>query len=91
MRVRLTRYGAALGAMLAIHGPGAYACTACFGDPESSQTQGMNAAIFTMLGVTGGVLLIAAGVVLHVVWNNRGRADDGIAPAEIAEGGASSW
>lgn len=32
------------------------ACAVCFGDPNSSQTQGANFAIFTLLGVTGVVL-----------------------------------
>jgi len=32
------------------------ACATCFGDPNAAATQGMNKAIITMLGVTGGVL-----------------------------------
>lgn len=36
--------------------PAILACAACYGDPNSSQTQGMNLAIFTMLGVTAVVL-----------------------------------
>jgi heme/copper-type cytochrome/quinol oxidase subunit 2 len=32
------------------------ACATCFGAPDSSMTQGMNMAIFTLLGVTGVVL-----------------------------------
>ena len=32
------------------------ACATCFGDPNSAATQGMNKAIITMLGITGGVL-----------------------------------
>ncbi len=32
------------------------ACAVCYGDPGSAQTQGMNMAIFTMLGVTAVVL-----------------------------------
>ena len=36
--------------------PAILACAACYGDPGSSQTQGMNLAIFTMLGVTAVVL-----------------------------------
>ena len=32
------------------------ACAVCYGDPSSSQTQGMNMAIATMLGVTAVVL-----------------------------------
>lgn len=32
------------------------ACATCYGDPNSAHTQGMNAAILFMLGVTGFVL-----------------------------------
>ena len=34
----------------------ALACAACYGAPDAAQTRGMNFGIFTMLGVTGGVL-----------------------------------
>ena len=34
----------------------AFACATCFGDPNAAATQGMNKAIITMLGITGGVL-----------------------------------
>ena len=34
----------------------AYACATCFGNPNAAATQGMNKAIITMLGLTGGVL-----------------------------------
>ena len=33
-----------------------YACATCFGNPNAAATQGMNKAIITMLGITGGVL-----------------------------------
>ena len=39
--------------------PAAQACSVCFGDPESPQTAGMNAAIGTLLGVT---LVVLTGV-----------------------------
>ena len=32
------------------------ACATCFGDPSAPAAQGMNWAIITLLGVTGGVL-----------------------------------
>jgi len=32
------------------------ACAVCFGDPNSSQVRGQNAAIFTLLGITAVVL-----------------------------------
>lgn len=46
----------------------AFACTACFGDPASSQTQGMNAAILTLLGTTLGVLACAVFVAGRIMW-----------------------
>ena len=48
--------------------PGAHACSVCFGDPESPQTAGLNAAIGTLLGVT---LVVLTGVALFggaVMW-----------------------
>ena len=33
-----------------------YACATCFGDPTAPASQGLNWAIITLLGVTGGVL-----------------------------------
>jgi uncharacterized membrane protein len=42
------------------------ACSVCFGDPDHAQTKGMNAAILTLLGVTGGVVstVLAFGVTI---------------------------
>ncbi|MBT4054378.1 MAG: hypothetical protein HOI72_08560 [Candidatus Marinimicrobia bacterium] len=34
----------------------AQACATCFGDPSAPASQGLNWAIITLLGVTGGVL-----------------------------------
>ncbi|MBT3180171.1 MAG: hypothetical protein HOF03_04320 [Candidatus Marinimicrobia bacterium] len=34
----------------------AKACSTCYGDPNASASQGMNWAIISLLGVTGGVL-----------------------------------
>ena len=39
----------------------AWACAVCFGAPDSPQTQAMNMAIVTMLGVTGSVLGMMSG------------------------------
>ena len=33
-----------------------HACPACYGDPQSSMTDGLNMAIVSLLGVTGSVL-----------------------------------
>jgi LPXTG-motif cell wall-anchored protein len=34
------------------------ACPACYGDPNSPMTAGMNTAVLVMLGITGTVLLL---------------------------------
>ena len=55
-----------------------YACSTCFGDPNSAATQGMNWAIISLLVTTGGVL---SGIVLSIrklanrsktYWKNKG-------------------
>jgi integral membrane sensor domain MASE1 len=47
------------------------ACATCYGDPNSSQTQGMNLAILTMLGVTAVVL--GSFAALFIVLSRRAR------------------
>ena len=42
----------------------AQACATCFGDPNAPAAQGMNWAIITLLGVTGGVL---GGVIATII------------------------
>ena len=34
----------------------AFACATCYGNSDAAAVEGMNKAIFTMLGITGGVL-----------------------------------
>lgn len=55
------------------------ACAVCYGDPTSAQTQGMNLAIFTMLGVTFGVLGAFAAVFVHFARRARRAAGSGAA------------
>ncbi|MDE3059296.1 MAG: hypothetical protein KGJ59_15210, partial [Bacteroidota bacterium] len=43
--------------MLVTVSPNLFACGSCYGDPHSSQTQGMNAAIMSMLGITATLFL----------------------------------
>jgi len=45
-----------------------HACPGCYGDPDSPMTEGMNMAIVSLLGVTGGVL---GGVVLFFMHVRR--------------------
>jgi hypothetical protein len=42
------------------------ACPVCYGAPDSPSTQGMTAAIFSLLGVTGGVLAAFATMFLRI-------------------------
>lgn len=42
------------------------ACPVCYGAPDSSSTEGMTAAIFSLLGVTGGVLAAFAAMFLRI-------------------------
>jgi hypothetical protein len=42
------------------------ACGTCFGDPSAPAVQGMNWAIITLLGVTGGVLGGVIGAIISI-------------------------
>jgi hypothetical protein len=44
----------------------AQACATCFGDPSAPAAQGMNWAILTLLGVTGGVLAGVIGTIISI-------------------------
>lgn len=61
-----TRFTIALTAVLLGSHTRVWACATCFGAQDDPQTQGMNAAILTLLGVTYGLFaaMIAAGFVL---------------------------
>lgn len=50
-----------------------WACATCFGAPDDPQTNGMNAAILTLLGVTYSLFLVMIGAAL-VMWRNSRRA-----------------
>jgi len=50
----------------------AAACPSCYGDPDSSMTSGMNAAILILLGITGTVL---AGVTIFFVYLRKRWVD----------------
>ncbi len=45
----------------------ASACAACFGKNDGKLAQGMNAGIFTLLGIIGGVLFAIAGFFFYIV------------------------
>jgi len=56
-------YTAVLAAGLVLAQAAAQACTVCMGAADNPQTQGMNMAILTLLGVTGSVVGIAGSFV----------------------------
>jgi len=49
--------------ILALPPDNLFGCATCFGDPSAPAVKGMNWAIITLLGVTGGVL----GGVIHTI------------------------
>ncbi len=48
-------------ALLLVSASDASACAACFGKSDSKLAEGMNAGIFALLGIIGGVLFAIAG------------------------------
>jgi hypothetical protein len=62
-RVRIVVLLAVLGSLAVLR---AGACPVCYGAPDSASTQGMTAAIFSLLGVTGGVLAAFATMFLRI-------------------------
>ena len=72
MRIRLLSI-AALGAAGVLLAAGeALACPICFGgDPDSDLARGMNWAVFTLLGLTGGVLTGFVGFIFHLIKRSR--------------------
>ncbi len=66
--------GAALLAILfiAVAPTESLACPVCFGgDPDSPMIQSANWAVFTLLGVTGGVLTGFVGFIFHLIKRSR--------------------
>lgn len=63
MRVRT---GILLVALLLLSVQAASACPSCFGDPDSSMTSGMNAAILILLAITGTVLAAVSAFFLYL-------------------------
>jgi hypothetical protein len=50
----------------------AWACPICFGgDPDSAEAQSLNWAVFTLLGVTGGVMSGFVGFIFHLLKRSR--------------------
>lgn len=72
MTVSIVRALGMVCAFLVLRAPETLACAVCYGDPQSPLTNGMNMAILSLLGITGGVL--AAMVVFFVFVRKRARA-----------------
>jgi len=66
------RRTAVLACLLAASAASAAACPVCYGAPDSPATQGMTAAIVSLLGVTGGVLAAFGTMFLRL--RSRARA-----------------
>ncbi len=54
-------------ALLLVGVSDASACAACFGASDSKLAEGMNAGIFTLMGVIGGVLFAIAGFFYYII------------------------
>ena len=69
--------------MIGVHSVG-FACTVCFGDPNSLSSKALTAAVFFLLGVVGFVL---AGIAFTAVkWSRRVIPPPVIANAMRAQG-----
>ncbi len=73
MMIRKTLRMFAAAAAMVIAAPAiALACPICFGgDPSSPEAQSLNWAVFTLLGVTGGVLSGFVGFIFHLMKRSR--------------------
>ena len=58
-------------ALLALAPSVSHACPICFDDPDSPMFQGANWAVFTLLGITGGVLSAFVGFFFHLMKRAR--------------------
>ena len=67
-----TAYGLALAGIFFALPSAAMACGSCYGAADSPQTTGMNFAILSMIGVTGGVLATMTSFFLYL--RRRARA-----------------
>ncbi|MBI5473420.1 MAG: hypothetical protein HY961_13830 [Ignavibacteriae bacterium] len=62
---------AAIVAALSILSQVAAACPSCYGDPTSTEVQGMKWAIVSLLGVTGTVLAAVGAFIVYLVKRAR--------------------
>ena len=71
MMKQLTWVLCAAAALLVLTPSASLACPICFGDPDSPLAQGANWAVFTLLGITGGVLSAFVGFIFHLIKRSR--------------------
>ncbi len=72
MAYRITSVVLLASAMVALAPSRSLACPICFGgDPDSQLAQGMNWAVFTLLGITGVVLGGFVGFMFHLLKRSR--------------------
>lgn len=69
---------AVFAANLLCHAP-AWACATCFGAKDDPQTEGMNMAILTLMGVTYTLFLGMIGTAV-VIWRKNGLTEAGEDP-----------
>ena len=66
----------------------AWACPICFGgDPDSPLAQGMNWAVFSLMGVTGGVLSGFVGFIFYLMKKSREALGSDAAHPSVTRGG----
>ncbi len=46
--------------------PNAYACTVCFGNPDSPLSKGLVMGVYTLIAIVGSVLLAIAYFIFHL-------------------------
>jgi hypothetical protein len=60
------------------------ACPSCYGDPAAPMTEGLNWAILSLLGVTGGVLTGLGGFFLFL--RSRIRGEESVTTTKRSDG-----
>ena len=72
MTYRITGVMVLVGGLLVLTPTESAACPICFaGDPDSQIGQSMNWAVFTLLGITGGVLSGFVAFIFHLIKRSR--------------------
>ena len=70
----------------------AWACPICFGlETGSDEARSLNWGVFTLLGVTGGVLSGFVGFIFHLLKRSRQAlgTEDGVSGSDVRSGGRS--